>query len=101
MKIKVDEVEIFDLPAWQIELLEYIHPSQDLVDFLKSRLIYQWSHKVNQAYIQLQTDWMPKLIADGAVATIPSTSKEAFFAFVKAHTDYKDRDAKDLENQQP
>ena len=100
MKIKVDDVEIFDLPAWQIELLEYMIPSLDLVDFLKSRLIYQWSHKVEQAYKQLEKEWMAKLIADGAVTTIPSTSKEAFFAFVKAHTDYKDRDARNLENQQ-
>lgn len=96
MKIQVDGEEIFELKPWEIELLKYDIPSKDLVADLKRRLNYIWGHKVEQVYKRLEAEWLPKMQEDESVSTIPA-SKEAFFALVKAHPEYKDRDAREVQ----
>lgn len=97
MKISVNDVELFSLNDIQKQILAYEIPNEILEDDLKRRLNWILSHKIDEVYKSLRSQWEPKLIAEGA-KSLP-TDKEEFASLVFAHPDYKDRSARELEAQ--
>ena len=53
--------------------------------------------KVSNCKKRMITEWLPKLYADDSVSSIPATEDE-IVALVVARSDYKDRVAREAEN---
>ena len=95
MKIKVDDVEIFELTETQKKVIKN-DISDDIFDTdMKRRLEYILKHKYERCFARLKNEWEPKLAANG-VESIP-TNKDAFAELVFAQPNYKDRKGRDLE----
>ena len=96
MKIKVDEVEIMNLPKWKQDVIKNDLLAETFDEDMKRRLCYVWEHKFEQCYKRMQDEWLPKLQDDPAVQSIPA-DKEAFVQMVMARPDYKNRSAREAE----
>ena len=96
MKIKVDDVDVFELTETQKKVIKN-NISDEIFDAdMKRRLEYILTHKYEQCFKRLKAEWEPKLAAKG-LESIP-TNKDAFAELVFSQPDYKDRSARDLEN---
>ena len=94
MQITVDGVDLYELSAIDIEILEYVFPASTLDADCKRRLEWVLRLKIKQAYKRLRKDWMPILETDPAVTQVP-INDEAFFNMVKVRPDYMDWEARD------
>ena len=96
MKIQVDGKDLFEITEDEMEILRYVLPSATLEDDLKRRLEWVLKHKVAMTYKNIKKEWTTRLEADASIISLPTRDK-AFFDMVKARSDYKDRDARDLQ----
>ena len=53
--------------------------------------------KISKCKGRLIQEWLPRLMADPALTTIPSNEDE-LISYIVSRPDYKDRDAQELEN---
>ncbi len=92
MKIKVDD--------------ELIHESSELDDFFVDNDILDkpvwlkgaWVGKVNECKKRFMREWLPKLLADPNIDSLPGKEEE-IVALVKARPDYKNRVERDEEEE--
>ena len=98
MKIKVNDVQLFELTEIQKNVIKNDIPAEIFDADMKRRLQYILTHKYEQCFKRLKAEWDPKLEALG-VGSIP-TNKDAYAALVFARAEYKDRSAKDLATKQ-
>ena len=96
MKIEVDNKEILTLTGTQLKCLADEIPLADLRSDLERRLKWVLMHKYEQCFKRLKAEWEPKLKANG-VEAIP-LDEEAFCELVFSQPNYKDREARELEN---
>ena len=96
MQVTVDGVDLYELSATDMEILEYVLPSSTLDADCKRRLEWVLKHKIEQCYKRLRREWMPILQQDPSVESVP-LEDEAFFNMVKVRPDYKDRESRDAE----
>lgn len=93
MKIKVDD--------------KLIHKSSELDDFFVDNDILDkpvwlkgsWVGKVNNCKKRFMREWLPKLLADPNIASLPG-SEEEIVALVKVRPDYKNRVQRDKEEEE-
>lgn len=97
MKVSVNDVELFTLSETQKDVLQHFIPSALLDEDLKRRLNWVLDHKYQRAFVQLKAEWDPKLVENG-VQSIP-TDRDLYAQLVFEQTNYKDRDARDLESE--
>ena len=95
MKIKVDNVEIFELIETQKKVIKNEIPEDIFEDDMKRRLEYILKHKYERCFDRLKKEWEPKLAAKG-VESIP-TNKDVFAELVFSQEEYKSRKARDAE----
>ena len=95
MKVSVNDVELFTLSDIQKKVLENEIPSAKLDEDLKRRLHWVLDHKYQRAFIKMKQEWDVKL-AENGVESIP-VDRDAYAQLVFDQTNYKDRDARDLE----
>ena len=95
MKIKVDDIELFELTDIQKKVIKNDIPSDIFEDDIKRRLFYIINHKYEQCFNRLKSEWEPKL-AKAGVKSIP-TDKDEFAQLVFSQKDYKDRSAREAE----
>ena len=95
MKIKVDNIDLFELTDIQKKVLKNDIKSEIFEEDMKRRLFYIINHKYEQCFKRLKAEWEPKLAAKG-LESVP-TGKDAFAELVFSQTDYKDRSARDAE----
>lgn len=93
MKISVNDVELFTLSEYELNLLKNDINSDVLEGDIKRRLEWVLKHKCGQCLKRLEAEWRPKLISKGA-ESLP-TDHAALVALVLADKDYKDRKARD------
>ena len=95
MKISVNDVELFTLSDTQKKVICNDIPTGVFDEDMKRRLQYILTHKYEQCFKRLKTEWDAKLEKAG-VTSIP-TNKDAYAELVFALPEYKDRAARDLE----
>lgn len=95
MKIKVDDVEVFELNETKKNVLKNdIH--EDVFDEdMKRRVKYIVEHKYEQCFKRLKNEWEPKL-RDLGVESVP-LDDDAFAEVVFAQPTYKNRKVRDIE----
>jgi len=98
MQITVDGRDLYEITENEMDVLEYMLPSATLDADCKRRLEWVLRHKIERCYVNLKNDYMPILQADPDVTEVP-VDNEAFFNMVKVRPDYKDRDARDAEQE--
>lgn len=96
MKISVNDVELFQLSATQIKVIENDIPSEKCHEDLCQRLKYILMHKYEQCHERLKKEWDKKLVANG-VTSVP-TDPEAYAQLVFAQPNYKNRSQREAEN---
>jgi hypothetical protein len=96
MKISIDDVELLTINDTQKKVMQHTISAANLEDDLKRRivwvLIYQ---RYDASFRDLKEEWMPKLT--GRYPSIP-TDNEQLAQLIFSQADYKDRDAKDIED---
>lgn len=97
MKISVDDVELYTLTDTQKNVIKNEIKSEILDSDLKTRVQWVLTHKYEQCYKRLKTEWDPKLELAG-VQTVP-TNKDEYAELVFTQPDYKDRSTRDAESQ--
>ena len=85
-----------DIPKRTLTSLEESVLKNDLLD------VQEWvdkaiDGKVSNCKKRMITEWLPKLYADDSVSSIPATEDE-IVALVVPRSDYKDRVAREAEN---
>ena len=98
MKIKVNNVDLFELTETQKKVIKNEIPSEIFEEDMKRRLKYILMHKYEQCFKKLKSEWEPKLIAQGA-ETIPA-QPDKFAELIFERSDYKNRSARDAENKE-
>ena len=97
MKISVDDQEIYTLTETQKSVIKNDISSDVFDEDMKRRLNWVLTHKYEQCFKRLKSEWEPKLAALG-VESLP-TNPDAFAQLVFARPEYKDRAARDLESE--
>ena len=85
-----------DIPKRTLTSLEESVLKNDLLD------VQDWvdkaiDGKVSNCKKRMITEWLPKLYADDSVSSIPA-SEDEIVALIVARSDYKDRTAREAEN---
>ena len=93
-QVKINEEIFFDLNFTDFQILAYDIDKRFLLDDLKRRIDWVINHKIDQCYERFKAEWIPKLMNDPNVQTIPAT-KEDLIDFVTARPDYKDREERE------
>jgi hypothetical protein len=97
MKISVNDTELFTLTETQKQVIQNeIHSGEFDAD-MKRRLQWVLTHKYEECYKRLFAEWFPKLASRG-IQSIP-TDSDAFAQLVFSQEDYKDRAAREAEEQ--
>lgn len=100
MKVSVDcacSDKLFELTEIQKKVICNDIKHEILDADLKRRLQYILMHKYERCFDRLKREWEPKLAASG-IKSIP-TNKDEFAQLVFDQPNYKDRSARDLEEQ--
>lgn len=97
MKVSVDDQELFTLSEIQKKVIQNDIPSDIFESDMKRRLEYVLTHKYEQCFRRLKSQWEQKL-ADRGVEFIP-TDPDSFANLVFSQPDYKDRITTDSESQ--
>ncbi len=95
MKIKVDNIDLFELSEMQKNVIKNDIHDDEFEDDMKRRLRYIIMHKYEECFKRLKSEWEPKLAAQG-VPQIP-TDKDAFAKLVFSQSNYKNRSAREME----
>lgn len=98
MKIKCDDKEIMVLSTTQLKCIQNDIPASECAKDLERRLCYVLQHKYEQCFKRLKEEWEPRLKAKG-VQAIP-LDEEAFCELVFSQPDYKDREAREVQNKE-
>lgn len=65
MKCILNDVEIFELSATQLNLLRHVIPAHQLEDHIKGLIHYIIGQKLREAAGKLFEEWKPKLLKEG------------------------------------
>ena len=95
MKISVDDKELLTLSETQKKVICNDISTDIFEEDMNRRLKYILIHKYDQCFDRLKKEWEPKL-AD-RMDSVP-TGKDAFAQLVFSQSDYKDRLARDTDN---
>ena len=95
MKIKVDNIDLFELSETQKKVIKNDIQDEFFEEDMKRRLKYILMHKYEACFKRLKAEWEPKLAQIG-VQMIP-TNPDAFAELVFAHPEYKNRTERELE----
>ena len=95
MKIKVDDVEVFELTETQKNVIKNDIDEDIFDDDMKRRVRYILEHKYERCYARLKNEWEPKLAAKG-VESLP-TNPDAFASLVFQQPEYKARKQRNIE----
>lgn len=98
MKIIVDGNELFTLTEIQKQVLAWEIPGNILNEDLKRRLKWILQHKYEQTFLAFRTYWEP-ILTGNLVKSIP-TDRDEFARLVFAQPQYKDRMARDKDEQE-
>lgn len=95
MKIKVDNVEIFEFNETKKKVIKNDIHSDIFDEDMKRRIRYILEHKYERCFERLKNEWIPKLAAKN-IQSIP-TDPDAFAELVFTQPDYKDRKVREIE----
>lgn len=98
MKISVDGVDLFELSEVQKQVIKNDICSNLFDEDMRRRLHYILTHKYENCFKRLKSEWDTKLVANG-VKMIPIDPDE-YAQLVFAQPNYKDRLARDLQSSQ-
>ena len=98
MKISVNKVDLFELSAIQIKVMQNNICCDIFEDDLKRRLQWVLLHKYEQCFKELKKEWDAKLLANG-VKMMP-TDPDEYAQLVFSQPDYKNRTQRDAESLQ-
>jgi len=93
MKISLDDKEIFTLSETQKKVIKNDISDDIFEDDMGRRLQYILTHKYEECFKRLKSQWEPRLKAKG-VASIP-LDDDKFAEFVFSQPEYKSRYQKD------
>jgi len=96
MKIKVDNVDLFELSETQKKVIKNDIHSDNFEEDMKRRLKYILMHKYERCFERLKKEWDQKLITNG-VESVP-TNPDAYAELVFSQPNYKDRKSREIEN---
>ena len=95
MKLKVDDVEVFELSETQKKVLKNDINDDIFTEDVKRRVRYIIEHKYERCFERLKKEWEPKLAAKG-VESLP-TNRDSFAELVFAQPEYKSKKIRDVE----
>lgn len=95
MKISVDDVGLYTLTETQKNVIKDAVMENIFDDDMKRRLQWVLTHKYEQCFKKLKSEWEPKLAAKG-MESVP-TDPDAFAQLVFSQPEYKDRAAREAE----
>lgn len=98
MKISVNDVELFTLTETQKAVIRNDINTDEFDTDMKRRLQYILTHKYEQCFNRLKSQWEPVLAQ--RYAQVP-TDKDALAQLIFSQTDYRDRKAREIEAAQP
>jgi hypothetical protein len=93
MKIKVDNVDLFELNETKKKVIKNDILDDVFDEDMKRRLKYILTHKYERCLERLKAEWMPKI--KERVSSIP-TDDEALAELIFSQPDYKNRSQRDL-----
>jgi hypothetical protein len=96
MKIYVDNDVVIELSDFDISVLKHQLKSEGLVDDIKRRIVWVVSEKINQCKLKILSDFKESIELDNE--SIP-TKESDLLALIFSRDDYKDRDARDAEQE--
>lgn len=94
MKISVDDVVLFTLSDTQKKVIQNNVNADIFEDDMKRRLQWILTHKYEECFAELKSEWDQKLITNG-VTSVP-TDPEAYAQVVFDQPNYLDKKARDL-----
>ncbi len=89
MKISVDDKHLFTLSETQKKVIKNDIHENIFDDDMKRRLQYILTHKYEQCFARLKSEWEPKLVSNG-VKMMP-TDPDAFAELVFSQPNYQNR----------
>jgi len=95
MKISVNDVELYTLTDTQKNVIKNEVSSVIFDADMKRRLEWVLTHKYEQCFKKLKSEWDVKLVENG-VQSIP-TDQDAYAELVFEQPNYKDRATRDAE----
>ena len=98
MKISVNDVELYTLTDTQKNVIKNEVSSVIFDADMKRRLEWVLTHKYEQCFKKLKSEWDVKLVENG-VQSIP-TDQDAYAELVFEQPNYKDRATRDAEEAQ-
>jgi hypothetical protein len=93
MKVSVNDKELFTLTDTQKQVIKNDIPTDIFDADMNRRLQWVLTHKYEECFKALKTEWDPKLAANG-IDMIP-TNPDSYAQLVFAQPDYKDRSARE------
>ena len=93
MKISVDDKELFTLSDVQKKVIKNDIPADIFDAAMNRRLQWVLTHKYEECFKRLKTEWDPKL-AENGVKMIP-TDPDEYARLVFAQHNYQDRSARE------
>jgi hypothetical protein len=94
MKISVNDQELYTLSDTQKKVIMHDIPSDIFEADMKRRLQWVLTHKYDEVFKRLKSEWDPKL-AENGVQMIP-TDPDAYAQLVFSQPNYQDRSARDV-----
>ena len=94
MKISVNDQELFSLSDTQKKVIQNDIPSEIFDEDMKRRLQYILTHKYEECFKRLKSEWEPRLAASGA-KSIP-TDPDEFANLVFSQPSYKNRSQREI-----
>jgi len=92
MQIKVNGKQVLELSEIQKKIIKNDIDEDEFEADMERRVGWVLTHKLEQCYNRLKSEWEPKLIAAGATS-LP-VNPEAFAQLVFAHPEYKSKKQK-------
>jgi hypothetical protein len=93
-EIKVNDTVVKTVSDAELKVLRYMINSDTLAQDMINRIVSIIDNKVERAYNQLLSDWIPTLQADQTIENIPAR-KVDFVNYVTSRQDYKDKKQRD------
>lgn len=92
MKIKVDDINVFELTEIQKKVIKNEIPDDIFEADMKRRLTWVLMHKYHQCFARFRKEWEPKLAASG-IKSLP-VDQDEFAELVFSKSEYKSRQQK-------
>lgn len=87
MKITVDGIDLFELSETQSNVIKYFIKDSEFEDDMKRRLEWVITHKYDECFKDLKSEWDIKLSENGVV--IIPTDKDSYAELVFSQSNYK------------